>query len=227
MAHSTPPSVASPGLHILDILDDITTEIFLRCLPAHGRVSPSRKTTPLLLSQVCSQGRAIAHTTSEIWCSLDLPVTSTPHFEFNPSDNGYGPRSPADILPDADAFLRTWFLRAKMQPLALTLRSSYVGASSCFLIESLSPPESLLPNLAALKITAWAMKINFDKLIAILEARASTLVLFHLALQDDDPFEDGFISREQFDRICVNGFKITWDQQPRTHEHDPCSMFGF
>lgn len=93
-----------------------------------------------------------------------------------------------------------------------------VGDFPHILLDSLSPAESLLPNLTTLKIAA-SRKIDFAQLITVLEARASKLLSFHLVLDDiDDPLEAGVLSHDQFDRICVNGFKITWGQQPQTDD---------
>ncbi|KAJ7128523.1 hypothetical protein C8R44DRAFT_873239 [Mycena epipterygia] len=135
MYHSTPAHPASSlGLHILEVPDDITTEIFLRCLPVHGRVRPSPTVAPMLLSQVCSQWRAIAHATTELWRSLDL-FPALHYFEPHPIDksdshmwaNIVTTRTPEDIAADTEAlaFIKTWFYCAKDQPLSLTLRSIY------------------------------------------------------------------------------------------------------
>ncbi|KAJ7110576.1 hypothetical protein C8R44DRAFT_985752 [Mycena epipterygia] len=424
MSHSTPAGPAtSLGSHILEIPSDVTTEIFLRCLPVHGRVRLACTAAPIVLSQVCSQWRGVAHSTSELWASLDIHYTSQ-CFEMHSNDayylNGFSlvrqkVRSLVDNAADTEAlaFVETWFSRAKLQPLSLTLRSHYrvlplrtlafvskfapqlrrlelrgdmllqppldrtvfpilqslsvylwsdfardmaiviapdlreicfrgnitlpstgeyllltsmecsdtcphallsclnrfpqllhitaqsradeygvepepatpllleslsldqeddetlpqslsaltlphlhhlaltmhsspstpaslaeclravpslntldisVGHFLHILLDSLSPAESLLPNLRTLKISAF-ITIDFEQLIAVLEARASTLLAFHLALDDiHDPFEAGVLSHDQFDRICVNGFKITWGEQPETDD-DECATF--
>ncbi|KAJ7463336.1 hypothetical protein FB451DRAFT_1043154 [Mycena latifolia] len=45
---------------ILDIPSELTIEIFLDCLPAHGRIRPSCKSAPLNLSQVCRRWRRLS-----------------------------------------------------------------------------------------------------------------------------------------------------------------------
>ncbi|KAJ7236227.1 hypothetical protein C8J57DRAFT_955040, partial [Mycena rebaudengoi] len=49
---------------------EITSSIFLHCLPSHGRVIPSPSRAPLLLAQICSQWREVALLTGELWSSL-------------------------------------------------------------------------------------------------------------------------------------------------------------
>ncbi|KAJ7126022.1 hypothetical protein C8R44DRAFT_874406 [Mycena epipterygia] len=66
-------------------------------------------------------------------------------------------------------------------------------------------------------------EVQLREPIVVLEARASTLTSFHLAL-DEDPLEGGSVSRAQFDRICVNGFKITWDREPRIPDEDSATF---
>ncbi|KAJ7059612.1 hypothetical protein C8F01DRAFT_1145102 [Mycena amicta] len=63
-----------PPIHILSFPVEITSIIFIACLPAHGRVRPSIDSAPLLLMQICAQWRAIAQHLPQLWNSLDLEL---------------------------------------------------------------------------------------------------------------------------------------------------------
>ncbi|KAJ6601608.1 hypothetical protein B0H10DRAFT_1762067, partial [Mycena sp. CBHHK59/15] len=52
---------------ILTLPNEITSQIFVHCLPTHGRVRPSRQAVPLLLVHICRQWRDIALSTWELW----------------------------------------------------------------------------------------------------------------------------------------------------------------
>ncbi|KAJ6537117.1 hypothetical protein B0H19DRAFT_900608, partial [Mycena capillaripes] len=52
---------------ILSLPDEITSTIFIHCLPAHGRVRPSPRRAPLLLAQICKLWREIALSTGQLW----------------------------------------------------------------------------------------------------------------------------------------------------------------
>ncbi|KAJ6457004.1 hypothetical protein C8R47DRAFT_916465, partial [Mycena vitilis] len=52
---------------VLTLPPEIIAQIFVACLPDHGRVRPSRDTAPILLAQICRQWRNIAISSSELW----------------------------------------------------------------------------------------------------------------------------------------------------------------
>ncbi|KAJ7919611.1 hypothetical protein B0H13DRAFT_1606049, partial [Mycena leptocephala] len=52
---------------ILTLPNEITSRIFVQCLPTHGRIRPSPRKAPLILAQICRQWREIALSTSEMW----------------------------------------------------------------------------------------------------------------------------------------------------------------
>ncbi|KAJ7208321.1 hypothetical protein GGX14DRAFT_634029 [Mycena pura] len=87
---------------VLTLPPEITSRIFVHCLPHHGRVRPSPRSAPLVLTQICGRWRAIALSTGELWTSLDVT---------------------ANVLrPGRDDLLKTWFSRAKRYPLSWTIR---------------------------------------------------------------------------------------------------------
>ncbi|KAJ6525361.1 hypothetical protein B0H19DRAFT_862735, partial [Mycena capillaripes] len=52
---------------VLSLPTEITSRIFVECLPTHGYVRPSSRRAPLLLMRVCRQWEGIALKTSEPW----------------------------------------------------------------------------------------------------------------------------------------------------------------
>ncbi|KAJ7111378.1 hypothetical protein C8R44DRAFT_583899, partial [Mycena epipterygia] len=52
---------------VLTLPNEITSRIFVQCLPTHGRVRPSPRKAPLILAQICQQWREIALSTGDLW----------------------------------------------------------------------------------------------------------------------------------------------------------------
>ncbi|KAJ7501017.1 hypothetical protein B0H11DRAFT_2189018 [Mycena galericulata] len=95
---------------VLTLPPEITSHIFLKCLPFHGRVQPSATKAPLVLAQVCRHWRDVALATARLWSSIDLKVEDS---RRNIPDDGKIP------------LLRTWLSRANRSPISLTLRLPY------------------------------------------------------------------------------------------------------
>ncbi|KAJ7151131.1 hypothetical protein C8R46DRAFT_1229406 [Mycena filopes] len=100
---------------VLTLPFELVSQIFIECLPIHGRVRPKVDTPPLSLSQVCRPWREIALSTCELWSSLDLL--------FRPKPNPNGPTS--DHSLKALPLLETWLSRAEGYPLSITIRSKF------------------------------------------------------------------------------------------------------
>ncbi|KAJ7155173.1 hypothetical protein C8R46DRAFT_1005310 [Mycena filopes] len=100
---------------VLTLPNEITSKIFVVCLPSHGRVRPCPQTAPLVLAQVCGHWRDVALSTSELWCSVDLDSRS----------------------PGSSRVLEAWLSRAKRCPLSLTFRDG-IGRQNSLLIRSLA-----------------------------------------------------------------------------------------
>ncbi|KAJ7847958.1 hypothetical protein B0H13DRAFT_1907017 [Mycena leptocephala] len=100
-----------PHHPILSISPEITTEIFIQCLPPHGRVRLSPTDAPLSLAQ--------------LWSSLDLVFLKNPIFHGLASEGCMGGRiSLEDIhFNGAPHLIRTWFKRSDRCLLCLTLRA--------------------------------------------------------------------------------------------------------
>ncbi|KAJ7175238.1 hypothetical protein C8R43DRAFT_872969, partial [Mycena crocata] len=87
---------------VLTLPVEITSQIFLECLPQNGRVRPSPHAAPLLLAQICHHWRNIALSTCQLWSTVDISLS-----EFYPSQ-----KHPWNSL-------ERWFRRAKGVPLWL------------------------------------------------------------------------------------------------------------
>ncbi|KAJ7208316.1 hypothetical protein GGX14DRAFT_454361 [Mycena pura] len=59
---------------VLTLPNEITSRIFVHCLPDHGRVRPSPRCVPLLVAQVCRRWRDIALATCKLWSSIDVHI---------------------------------------------------------------------------------------------------------------------------------------------------------
>ncbi|KAJ6448477.1 hypothetical protein C8R45DRAFT_848892 [Mycena sanguinolenta] len=94
---------------ILSLPAEITSSIFVECLPDDG-VSPSPESAPLLLLRVCRQWKDIALSTSQLWGSLCIGSIS--------SDKILVPRG---IL----LRLQAWFSRARERPISLAIKYEY------------------------------------------------------------------------------------------------------
>ncbi|KAJ7723894.1 hypothetical protein B0H16DRAFT_1333825, partial [Mycena metata] len=99
-------ALASVVYTILTLPPEITSHIFLDCLPFHGRVRPSSIKAPLVLAQACRYWRDVALATPRLWSSIDL------NLEIGRPN-----------IPEKGtiALLRTWLSRAKRSPISLML----------------------------------------------------------------------------------------------------------
>ncbi|KAJ7745761.1 hypothetical protein B0H16DRAFT_1462759 [Mycena metata] len=92
---------------ILTLPVDVTTEIFLRCLPPPPK-TPRVSDAPLLLVRICRQWRDIAISTPELWASLAFTV-SEPNTE---------------LLAARDHLIERWLARSGQYPLSIRVLES-------------------------------------------------------------------------------------------------------
>ena len=98
---------------------DILQEIFIACLPiAHNHVM-SRWEPPILLTQICSSWRDVAHSTPQLWKSIHIAVPynkfgrySSEHPNFSSSTVEHDRRSKAVV---------EWLTRSAAYPLDISL----------------------------------------------------------------------------------------------------------
>ncbi|KAJ7021539.1 hypothetical protein C8F04DRAFT_1402849 [Mycena alexandri] len=129
--------VQSSRASALDLPFELTSKIFVFCLPIRGRVRPHRKLAPLLLAQICGRWRAVALETPQLWRSIHLEFSQASAYDSIPLLFGLpGATAVEDQTP---ALLDLWFTRAGGHSLSISL--------ICF--EHHSYPPGLLPALFA------------------------------------------------------------------------------
>ncbi|KAK6995818.1 F-box domain-containing protein [Favolaschia claudopus] len=134
-------SIRSP---ILEIPYELTSQIFLCCLPSNKRISPDPKAAPLVLAQICSHWRKIAVSIPELWNSFYLEFKGTNQYDGIRFMLNSDPRSASD--DSIVALVDCWLSRAANLPLSITIVSSDTSR--------LLPPR-LIPLLAT-KSLQWA-----------------------------------------------------------------------
>ncbi|KAF8171230.1 hypothetical protein K438DRAFT_2024114 [Mycena galopus ATCC 62051] len=95
--------------------------IFLLCLPRDGIISPSPKTAPFLLSQICSHWRSTALSVPHLWNSIFLDFEHGPDERYDGISALFG----AETYPlrgSVVALADSWFTRAAGLPLSSTIR---------------------------------------------------------------------------------------------------------
>ncbi|KAJ7605130.1 hypothetical protein DFH06DRAFT_261277 [Mycena polygramma] len=151
---------------VLALPAEITSRIFVACLPAHGRVRPSREAPPLLLTQVCRQWREIAISSCRLWASVDLWFSQR-----------YGDPVPAAPL----MLLEQWFIWAKGAPLSVTIRSPPQ--------EAFSPLIPLLSSVAR-QISTLELDLDWESFKLLAETGMKFPSLQRLGIPRDDHRDD-------------------------------------
>ncbi|KAF5319439.1 hypothetical protein D9619_008439 [Psilocybe cf. subviscida] len=101
---------------------DIIQAIFLLCLPTQHNPIMSRHDSPMLLTQVCSSWRHIAHSTPLLWSAIHIAVPcQMTNGHFYPSSPSWGPASqtsPAlEVAHKRAAGVTQWLSRSAECPL--------------------------------------------------------------------------------------------------------------
>ncbi|KAJ7149200.1 hypothetical protein C8R43DRAFT_925102 [Mycena crocata] len=98
---------------ILTLPTEITSEIFVQCLPLDRRIRPSEGVAPLVLTKVCRYFREVTLATPGMWSSLSLDF-----------DNGWDDTTTIAFETGLTRLVERWFSRAGSQPLSFTLRNT-------------------------------------------------------------------------------------------------------
>ncbi|KAK7038470.1 F-box domain-containing protein, partial [Favolaschia claudopus] len=106
---------------VLSLPFEVTSSIFIHCIPADGRVSPSSCAAPLILAQICRQWRDVALSTPILWCSLYIDGG----MDINTLT--YRPTVPNDTR--VQNLIRTWYSRAGSSRLSFGLNFRFRQAS--------------------------------------------------------------------------------------------------
>ncbi|KAJ7259289.1 hypothetical protein C8J57DRAFT_1135233 [Mycena rebaudengoi] len=103
---------------------EISSRIFIDCLPPRGQRHLTSTAAPLLLAQVCQRWRAVALSTPSLWNSVDLESNwsgiSSREDPLRPSDEDDDHATMNCLLLDL------WFSRAGEPPLSLTITCAFV-----------------------------------------------------------------------------------------------------
>ncbi|KAF8202759.1 hypothetical protein K438DRAFT_2015295 [Mycena galopus ATCC 62051] len=106
----------------LELPYELISSIFISCLPLRRRVRPHPTHVPLNLASTCSQWRAVALSTPELWTSVYLDFR-TPGSGSESCETIISLGSPdAETVQDQTATLMDlWFTRAAGHPLSMSL----------------------------------------------------------------------------------------------------------
>ncbi|KAJ7364694.1 hypothetical protein DFH08DRAFT_276250 [Mycena albidolilacea] len=96
---------------VLTLPPEITTEIFIRCLPVQWYHLPSPRDAPLLLLQICSCWRALTLCTPALWKHLDMALHPYPR-----------------RMENTERHMTEWISRASLAPLSLGFYETAMSA---------------------------------------------------------------------------------------------------
>ncbi|KAG1771047.1 hypothetical protein EV702DRAFT_1202081 [Suillus placidus] len=69
--------------------NEVTSQIFVHCLPKHHRLWPSSKLAPMLLTRICRRWRDVAVSLPSLWCSLRLDADEVHDRHWQPLASCY------------------------------------------------------------------------------------------------------------------------------------------
>ncbi|KAJ7149231.1 hypothetical protein C8R43DRAFT_1007523 [Mycena crocata] len=115
---------------ILTIPNEITSEIFLHCLPGNGRVRPSKRVPPLSLIRVCRHFRHIALTTPALWSSICIDLRCSRPYERRFTQGWSHMVNKFTLDSGVGNLVDRWLSRAGGCPLSITFRSDIFRTTS-------------------------------------------------------------------------------------------------
>jgi hypothetical protein len=110
---------------------ELLREIFMHCVPAHGRYSPSQRQAPMVLMHVCQRWRQVATGLQSLWTSLCIDMESLHRWR---------------------ELVIAWFQRSGLQSLSLTIKPP-PGAREAGYIENLSS----WPSASVGSLQSWLL----------------------------------------------------------------------
>ncbi|KAF7358725.1 F-box domain-containing protein [Mycena sanguinolenta] len=105
----------------LELPFELTSEIFILCLPLRRRVRPHRNRAPLNLAGTCSQWRAVAIATPQLWTSISLDFAGIPYYGLA---SLFGDAEVESVEDHSVALMDLWFTRAAGHRLSISLTCS-------------------------------------------------------------------------------------------------------
>ncbi|KAJ7461668.1 hypothetical protein FB451DRAFT_486696 [Mycena latifolia] len=155
---------------IHDIPYEITSEIFLHCLPDSEFVAPNPKKAPLLVSQISKRMRAVALSTPALWCSLLVDLGFFRGISPGDHDN-----------PGKLELFRIWLSRACTLPLTVKVydsRGDYQGSGGFTAADSMI---QMLLGLAK-QWRSITLSIHPDNLFTVLSCAEDLPMLRNLTI---------------------------------------------
>ncbi|KAJ7762561.1 hypothetical protein B0H16DRAFT_1807114 [Mycena metata] len=196
---------------ILTLPVEITTEIFLHCLPDYA-VSPSGTVAPMLLGRICRQWSNIACSTPRLWAHFVAHFWQGPRFE---------------------PLLREWLRRARTAPLSLALllpfnRSAHSTSLATLTLpftdhwaqitsfrgSSLTPVECLDLLARAPNLTHCELNKNATNSYLLPSPSPSTSRLLHARLQHLELANSLLLVLDLLTAPALHSLKITGRLQP-------------
>lgn len=99
---------------------EILQEIFIACLPTTHNAVMSKWEPPILLTQVCSSWRIIAHATPQLWKSIHIAAPCNSPARYATSEYPNLPSTLAHAARRSEAVLE-WITRSAASPLDISL----------------------------------------------------------------------------------------------------------
>ena len=99
---------------------DILQEIFIACLPTAHNAVMSRREPPILLTQICSSWRHIAHATPQLWKSIHIAVPCDKSGRYS-SEYPNSSSMPMEHIERRSEGVLEWLSRSATYPLDISL----------------------------------------------------------------------------------------------------------
>ena len=99
---------------------DILQEIFIACLPTAHNAVMSRWEPPILLTQICSSWRNVAHTTPQLWKSIHIAVPCNRSGRFSGEYSNF-PSTQEEHIDQRSEAVQEWLSRSGAHPLEISV----------------------------------------------------------------------------------------------------------
>ncbi|KAJ6581214.1 hypothetical protein B0H19DRAFT_1251448 [Mycena capillaripes] len=128
----------------LTLPPELTSEIFLHCLPNTEFIRPDPYSAPLLLCRICRQWRRIALDTPELWASLYIDLDW-----FFPKGLPLPKLDPEAL--DSGVFFGEWISNARSMPLSVHVEDDPTFDTDPLALEEVGP----VLNMLGLRSSQW------------------------------------------------------------------------
>ncbi|KAF7335031.1 hypothetical protein MVEN_02253300 [Mycena venus] len=141
----------SARIFALDLPFELISQIFVACLPLRRRVRPHRRRAPLNLASICSQWRAIAIATPELWASVYLEFHDIVAYDGIQTLLGFTEPGPLQepFQDNTAALIHLWFTRAAGHTLSISLICTKNHRLPCDVLEAI---EAFFPQWGRIEL---------------------------------------------------------------------------